>query len=158
VRRLNNQWRGRDAATNVLSFPASGYRPVNDMPVMLGDIVLAWETVTGEAELENMTLDHHLSHLIIHGLLHLLHYDHQNEDDDPHFHDEQNIVEFDDPFHGRRGCLLEPHLPGLGAPLGQFSGERLTGKKRSARHKRQHKLSYINKHSTRPNDAKIFGI
>ena len=75
---LNAQWRGKDNATNVLSFPAE------DMPVAdgeakpLGDIVLALGVITGEAAEQGKTLPHHATHLIIHGLLHLLGYDHQD--------------------------------------------------------------------------------
>lgn len=80
VRRLNAEWRGKDRPTNVLSFPAFAMRPdAAALPPMLGDIVLAYETVAGEAELEGKPFDHHVSHLIVHGLLHLLGYDHGTE-------------------------------------------------------------------------------
>ena len=70
VKRLNHDYRGQDKPTNILSFPAV------QAPGLLGDIVLARETVTAEAEASGKTMPHHLSHLIIHGLLHLLGYDH----------------------------------------------------------------------------------
>lgn len=70
VRELNRRWRGRDAPTNVLSF-ASGERP------LLGDIVLAYETVAREAADQGKTLADHLSHLVTHGVLHLLGFDHE---------------------------------------------------------------------------------
>lgn len=80
IRTLNAGWRGKDKPTNVLSFPAfppekGGAR----LPPMLGDIVLAFETVAREAALEEKPFDHHLSHLLVHGLLHLLGYDHETE-------------------------------------------------------------------------------
>lgn len=78
VKGLNAQWRGKDKPTNVLSFPAFALRPGDDLPVMLGDIVLAYETVAQEAKEEAKQLDHHVSHLVLHGLLHLLGYDHQS--------------------------------------------------------------------------------
>lgn len=79
IRGLNAQWRGKDKATNVLSFPASQVRPGDPLPPLLGDIVVAYETLANEAELEAKPFDHHLSHLIVHGFLHLLGYDHETE-------------------------------------------------------------------------------
>jgi probable rRNA maturation factor len=76
---LNAQWRGKEGPTNVLSFP-SGLSGTGDaLPAMLGDIVLASETVRREADLESKPLEHHLTHLIVHGLLHLLGHDHEEE-------------------------------------------------------------------------------
>ena len=78
VRALNRTFRAKDKPTNVLSFPAapqpgvSGQRP-------LGDIALAFETVAREAESEGKTLADHAAHLIVHGTLHLLGYDHETE-------------------------------------------------------------------------------
>jgi len=75
VRILNRDWRGKDSPTNVLSFPS-------DMPVIpgepdfLGDIALARETLEREATLDGKPLDDHLRHLVVHGVLHLLGYDH----------------------------------------------------------------------------------
>lgn len=77
IRQINARWRGIDKPTNVLSFPAAGGPPA---PV-LGDIALALETVTREAGLEAKPFDHHLSHLIVHGLLHILGYDHQSDEE-----------------------------------------------------------------------------
>lgn len=78
---LNREWRGKDKATNVLSFPAFDVAPGDPFPVMLGDIVLAHETIVGEAGLEQKSLEHHLVHLIVHGLLHLLGYDHETDEE-----------------------------------------------------------------------------
>lgn len=77
IRTLNAGWRGKDKATNVLSFPAFPTKPGGKIPPMLGDIVLAAETVAREAELEGKPLDHHITHLVIHGLFHLLGHDHE---------------------------------------------------------------------------------
>lgn len=79
VRALNSGWRGKDRPTNVLSFPAFPARPGEKIPPMLGDVVLAAETVAREAELEDKPLDHHITHLVIHGVLHLLGHDHEDE-------------------------------------------------------------------------------
>ena len=81
IRGLNRQWRGKDKPTNVLSFPAFPGHAGTSLPPLLGDIVLAWETVSREAELEEKPLDHHIAHLIVHGLLHLLGYDHEVDDE-----------------------------------------------------------------------------
>jgi len=78
IRALNNQWRGLDKPTNVLSFPAPAAL-WGDSPVHLGDIAIAYETVAREADSEGKPLAHHLSHLAVHGFLHLLGYDHESE-------------------------------------------------------------------------------
>ena len=70
VQHLNAKWRGIDKATNVLSFPAA------KDGALLGDIAFAFETVRREAETEDKPFLHHLSHLAVHGFLHLLGYDH----------------------------------------------------------------------------------
>ncbi|WP_417317305.1 rRNA maturation RNase YbeY [Emcibacter sp.] len=89
IRILNRDYRGKDKATNVLSFPAlseeeiEGYfhagSELPDYPVSLGDIILALETVKNEAISSNTSLENHFCHLIVHGLLHLLGYDHMND-------------------------------------------------------------------------------
>jgi probable rRNA maturation factor len=78
-RRLNRTYRGNDAPTNVLAFPqwAPG-TPRPDQPVLLGDVVLAFETVRREAAEQNKPLANHLRHLVVHGVLHLLGLDHEN--------------------------------------------------------------------------------
>ena len=82
VHALNRRWRGRDAPTNVLSF-ASGERP------LLGDVVLAYETVAREAAEQGKNLADHLAHLVTHGVLHLLGFDHEA----PHEADEMEALE-----------------------------------------------------------------
>jgi probable rRNA maturation factor len=81
IQGLNAGWRGKDKPTNVLSFPAFPVQPGDPLPPMLGDIVLAAETISREAGLEEKPFEHHLTHLIIHGFLHLLGYDHETEDE-----------------------------------------------------------------------------
>ena len=84
VRTLNSNWRGIDKPTNVLSFPAlqpTGANREDDAPRMLGDIAIAYETTRREADDEQKPFDHHLSHLAVHGFLHLIGYDHEKDDD-----------------------------------------------------------------------------
>jgi probable rRNA maturation factor len=84
IRTLNSNWRGIDEPTNVLSFPAlqpEGVRKPGDAPRMLGDIAIAYETTKHEADAEGKPFPHHLSHLAIHGFLHLIGYDHENDAD-----------------------------------------------------------------------------
>jgi len=79
VHALNAEWRGKDKPTNVLSFPAFPVTPGKVPGPMLGDIIIARETVEREAiELEK-SFDDHLTHLIVHGFLHLFGYDHNND-------------------------------------------------------------------------------
>jgi probable rRNA maturation factor len=78
VRLLNRQWRGIDKATNVLSFPTE---TADGEPPLLGDIVLAYETIAREACDEGKPFAHHLAHLAVHGFLHLNGYDHQRDAD-----------------------------------------------------------------------------
>lgn len=73
VQTLNRDYRGKDKPTNVLSFP-------QDRP-MLGDIVFAYETVLQESIEQEKLFDDHLLHLTIHGALHLLGYDHMNDEE-----------------------------------------------------------------------------
>ena len=74
-RRLNSQYRGRDCATNVLSFPAP--RPPPGAPVRaLGDLVICARVLRAEARAQAKTLRAHWAHLVVHGTLHLLGYDH----------------------------------------------------------------------------------
>ncbi|SIQ70281.1 probable rRNA maturation factor [Rhizobium sp. RU20A] len=81
IRTINAQWRGFDKPTNVLSFPASPIQP-GDMPgPMLGDIIIAQETVAREASEQEKPFEAHLTHLLVHGFLHLFGYDHVDEDD-----------------------------------------------------------------------------
>jgi probable rRNA maturation factor len=76
---LNKQWRGKDTPTNVLSFPSPAM-PLPDGEVAhLGDIVLAWGTVAQEARDANKPLADHVTHLVVHGTLHLVGFDHETD-------------------------------------------------------------------------------
>ncbi len=76
MRALNRTWRGKDAPTNVLSFPAGETTPG---PGFLGDVVLAYETMAKEVREGKLPLADHASHLVVHGTLHLLGFDHMEE-------------------------------------------------------------------------------
>jgi probable rRNA maturation factor len=78
IQELNRTWRGKDKPTNVLSFPAPD-QPGAEGPRHLGDIALAYETLVRESEEESKALADHFAHLIVHGILHLLGYDHEDE-------------------------------------------------------------------------------
>lgn len=78
---LNAEWRGKEKPTNVLSFPSGMPSPAGQLPLLLGDIVLAFKTITAEAALDGKSFEHHLTHLMVHGILHLLGHDHEHEDE-----------------------------------------------------------------------------
>ena len=75
MRTLNRKWRGKNAPTNVLAFPADEIGAQG----FLGDVVLAHETTRKEAREQNVTLQDHVSHLVVHGVLHLLGFDHAED-------------------------------------------------------------------------------
>lgn len=82
VRELNRDWRGQDKPTNVLSFSGDDWTEERDPdapPLLLGDVALAYETVRREAEDQGKTPLDHLRHLTVHGVLHLLGFDHEDE-------------------------------------------------------------------------------
>jgi probable rRNA maturation factor len=93
IQALNRDWRGKNAPTNVLSFPAAPGLPVGtagqrrgsgksrEPSPYIGDIVIAYQTTAREAVAEGKPFDHHLAHLAVHGFLHLLGYDHENDRD-----------------------------------------------------------------------------
>lgn len=76
---LNAQWREKQSTTNVLSFPQ--IEPFAPVCGLIGDISLAYETVAKEAQLEGKSFSDHVSHLCVHGFLHILGYDHLTSDD-----------------------------------------------------------------------------
>lgn len=81
IRTVNEAWRGQDKPTNVLSFPAFPLIPGGQPGPMLGDIVLAEETLRREALDLGIGFDDHLTHLLVHGFLHLFGYDHVTEEE-----------------------------------------------------------------------------
>lgn len=84
---LNKNYRNKDKPTNVLSFPNLSVEEIQNLPnespypIMLGDIALAFETILNEAKDENKIFLNHFYHLVVHGMLHLLGYDHENDID-----------------------------------------------------------------------------
>ena len=78
IRELNRQFRGQDKPTNVLSFP--GPDPL-ETAAFLGDIAVAFETVAREALEQGKSLEQHCRHMIVHGFLHLLGYDHEDDEE-----------------------------------------------------------------------------
>lgn len=89
IRVLNREYRGHDRATNVLSFGLAdsaearvpGLRGPQGVPELLGDVVAAYETCAKEAEEQGKSIADHVRHMVVHGVLHLLGYDHENEAD-----------------------------------------------------------------------------
>jgi len=86
VRGLNAQWRSKDRSTNVLSFPLAATGDLRNANVaepelLLGDIVLAQGLCEAEAAEKGLSVEQHATHLIIHGMLHLLGYDHHDDDE-----------------------------------------------------------------------------
>jgi probable rRNA maturation factor len=80
IRELNREWRRLDKPTNVLSFPASDPSRLSQAP-LLGDIAISFETVERESVDEQKLFSDHLSHMVVHGFLHLVGYDHEIDDD-----------------------------------------------------------------------------
>jgi probable rRNA maturation factor len=82
MRSLNRTWRGKDYTTNVLSFPAGEpFGEAHGEPSSLGDVVLAAETVVEEAKRKDIPVADHATHLVVHGMLHLLGHDHERDAD-----------------------------------------------------------------------------
>lgn len=76
---LNVRWRGKAGPTNVLSFPMTGLAAI--APELLGDIVLCAPVLKAEAKAQHKTIAAHCAHLLVHGALHLLGYDHEQDDE-----------------------------------------------------------------------------
>ncbi|MGI9391940.1 MAG: rRNA maturation RNase YbeY [Parvibaculales bacterium] len=72
IRKLNRKYRNKDKATNILAFPS-------DTPDYLGDLLISWEKIGEEAEVQKKKPCHHLAHIALHGLLHLIGFDHKQK-------------------------------------------------------------------------------
>lgn len=84
IQEINTKWREMDKPTNVLSFPTKDLGP-DDTPLpLLGDIIFAYETIEREANEQNKSFDAHLSHLMVHGYLHLFGFDHVENEEAEH--------------------------------------------------------------------------
>ena len=78
MKEINNKWRKLEKATNVLSFPVNKQIKEEDY-FFIGDIVLSYETILSECKLRNKSFKDHFLHLLVHGFLHLLGYNHDNK-------------------------------------------------------------------------------
>ncbi|WP_416897040.1 MAG: rRNA maturation RNase YbeY [Minwuia sp.] len=111
VRRLNREFRGKDSATDVLSFPADDSPVPGDDDNMLGDIALAFETVSRDSALENKSFEDHVAHLLVHGILHLMGYDHEHTEDAEEMEDIERSILSDlgigDPYLDRSSRTQE---------------------------------------------------
>jgi probable rRNA maturation factor len=81
VQALNAAYRGNDKPTNVLSFPVAESIRASHPSSPLGDVILSFETVVAEADQRGLSVVDHLQHLVVHGILHLLGYDHETDAD-----------------------------------------------------------------------------
>ena len=82
IRKVNLKWKGVDKATNVLSFPnEEKFNNCETNMVYLGDIILAYETIEKERKIKNIDLRKHMTHILVHGILHLKGYTHQSDRD-----------------------------------------------------------------------------
>jgi len=81
MRVLNRNWRQKDMPTNVLAFPVDAVNAAPGRPRLLGDIVIAYQTLQREAHMQGKPFAQHLAHLAVHGLLHLIGYDHRTADE-----------------------------------------------------------------------------
>ena len=82
IRKLNFQWRGINKATNVLSFPNNKKLILKEEDCYLGDIVLGYETINKESNEQHLPINKHLSHILIHGILHLEGYKHNDKNEE----------------------------------------------------------------------------
>lgn len=83
IQNLNREYRGKDKPTNVLSFPQTDFTDIQTLPDYLpfGDIILSFQTIVNEAQEQQKTMQNHFTHLVIHGMLHLMGYDHEMPDE-----------------------------------------------------------------------------
>jgi len=116
LRELNRDWRAIDAPTNVLAFPCDGPETAGfgSGPVLLGDVVLSYQTTAAEAGRDGKSVADHLAHLVAHGVLHLLGHDHETDD-------EAELMEaLETQALGTLG-IADPHGARTGATAGQGS-------------------------------------
>jgi probable rRNA maturation factor len=89
-RELNRRWRGINEPTNVLSFPVEGLE--HAVPGLLGDIVICIQIVHSEADIQGIPREAHWAHLIVHGILHLLGFDHAVESRAQEMEDQERVI------------------------------------------------------------------
>ena len=104
VKKLNFRWKGKNNPTNVLSFPNEENFSKNSC--YLGDIILAYETLKKEANEGNIIFSSHMSHLLVHGILHLKGYSHENKSDERIMQTEEirilKILNINNPYKNQR--------------------------------------------------------
>ena len=107
IRALNRVWRGIDKPTNVLSFPTKE-RGGDEMPALLGDIVISYETTAREAQAQGTPFLHHIAHLTVHSFLHLRGYDHETDDEAENMERLESAIlarlDIPDPYATRKGA------------------------------------------------------
>ena len=111
----NSQYRQKNEPTNVLAFPTVEKNEPWPLwpqhPILLGDILISWPRVMAEAKEQGKTVRHHAMHLLIHGFLHLLHYDHETEDEAEEMESLERAVfhqlGWPDPYQDRDSNVLE---------------------------------------------------
>lgn len=112
IAELNAAWRKIPRPTNVLSFPAPPMPGAADADRPIGDIVLGFETMTKEAADAHLTLQDHISHLLVHGLLHLVGYDHHDDGEAAAMESLETAILAElgiaDPYAGREPLLIDP--------------------------------------------------
>lgn len=92
IQDLNARFRNQDKPTNVLSFPGIPMGQMPGMPPHLGDIALSFETILREAESEGKSFENHLTHLVVHGVLHLAGYDHEEPEEAEEMEELERII------------------------------------------------------------------
>ena len=107
VQYLNNKWKGKNKPTNVLSFPNKNVIPDSNFKThYLGDIILGYETLKKEASYGNVLFINHMSHLLIHGILHLKGYAHNNRVNEKFMQTEEirilKILNISNPYKSNR--------------------------------------------------------
>jgi probable rRNA maturation factor len=120
IAQYNQQFRQKNQPTNVLAFPTvergEPWPVWPDHPILLGDIFISWPRVISEAQAQGKTRHHHAMHLLIHGFLHLLHYDHETEDEAGEMEDTERAVfqqmGWPDPYGDDHFGVADFHLSG----------------------------------------------
>jgi probable rRNA maturation factor len=113
IQAYNAQYRNKNVPTNVLAFPTvERHEPwviLPDHPIILGDIFISWEYAMAQAAEQGKSRHHHAMHLVIHGFLHLLHYDHESDSDAKEMEDLERAIFQDagwpDPYAEREDLL-----------------------------------------------------
>lgn len=109
IQTLNKNYRGKDKPTNVLSFPNEALSlGIKDRQVLLGDIILSYNTVKSESSDQNKAFIDHATHLVVHGFLHLLGYDHLDKEEAEEMENQEikilSLLKIDNPYAEKQPC------------------------------------------------------